>query len=142
MRSVRNSRWALVMNHYYTAVRKELKALRGKEVVTTGDGLLATFRVPASGVRCATAIREAVRTLGLEVRVGLHAGEYNVSGTELIGLALHIGARVAAKARGGEVLVSSAVRDLMSQSAVRFRDRGLHQLKGVPERWRLYQVEP
>src|ERR1700749_3796470 len=136
-----DSRWTRVMNHYYAAVRRELKTLRGKEVVTTGDGLLATFDAPAAGVRCATAIREAVRTLGLEVRVGLHAGEYKVSGAELIGLTLHIGARVAAKARAGEVLVSSAVRDLMSQSDVRFTDRGSHQLKGVPKRWRLYRVE-
>ena len=70
------------MNYYYAAVRRELKTLRGKEVVTTGDGLLATFDAPAAGVRCATAIREAVRTLGLEIRVGLHAGEYKVSGAE------------------------------------------------------------
>jgi class 3 adenylate cyclase len=136
-----DSRWTQVMNHYYAAVRRELKALRGKEVVTTGDGLLATFRAPAAGVRCATAIREAVRTLGLEIRVGLHAGEYKVSGTEVVGLAFHIGARVAAKARAGEVLVSSTVKDLMSQSGIRFKDRGVHRLKGVPERWRLYRVE-
>jgi Adenylate and Guanylate cyclase catalytic domain len=75
-----DARWTQVMKHYYAAVRKELKALRGKEVVTTGDGLLATFGAPVAGVRCATAIREAVRTLGLEIRVGLHAGEYKVRG--------------------------------------------------------------
>jgi class 3 adenylate cyclase len=137
-----DARWAQVMNQYYAAVRKELKTLRGKEVVTTGDGLLATFGAPAAGVRCATAIREAVRTLGLEIRVGLHAGEYKKSGAEVVGLAIHIGARVAAKARAGEVLVSSAVKDLISQSSIRFSDRGLHQLRGVPERWRLYRVEP
>jgi class 3 adenylate cyclase len=136
-----DSRWTRVMNHYYAAVRKELKALRGKEVVTTGDGMLATFGAPDAGIRCATAIREAVRTLGLEIRVGMHAGEYKVIGAEVVGLAFHIGARVAAKARAGEVLVSSAVKDLMSQSGVRFEDRGSHQLKGVPERWRLYRVE-
>jgi class 3 adenylate cyclase len=136
-----DSRWTRVMTLYYAVVRRELKALRGKEVVTTGDGLLATFGAPAAGVRCATAIREAVRTLGLEIRVGLHAGEYRVSGPEVFGLAFHIGARVAAKARAGEVLVSSAVKDLMSRSEIRFKDRGIHQLKGVPERWRLYRVE-
>ena len=136
-----DSRWTQVMNLYYAAVRRELKTLRGKEVVTTGDGLLATFGAPAAGVRCATAIRESVRTLGLEIRVGLHAGEYRVSGPEVFGLAFHIGARVAAKARAGEVLVSSAVKDLMPQSGIRFKDRGVHQLKGVPERWRLYRVE-
>jgi class 3 adenylate cyclase len=136
-----DTRWTQVMNHYYAAVRRELKTLRGKEVVTTGDGVLATFGAPVAGVRCATAIREAVRTLGLEVRVGLHAGEYKVSGPDLSGLAFHIGARVAAKARAGEVLVSSAVKNLMAQSGIRFSDRGFHRLKGVPERWRLYRVE-
>jgi class 3 adenylate cyclase len=146
-----DARWAQVMNHYYAAVRRELKTLRGKEVVTTGDGLLATFGAPVAGIRCATAIRESVRTLGLEIRAGLHAGEYKVSGAEVIGLAIHIGARVAAKARSGEVLVSSAVKDLMSKdlmskdlmsnSEIRFKDRGVHQLKGVPKRWRLYRVD-
>jgi class 3 adenylate cyclase len=134
-------RWTLVMSHYYAAVRKELKALRGKEVVTTGDGLLATFAAPAAAVRCASAIHEAVRTLGLQIRVGLHAGEFKVSGGEVIGLAFHIGARVAAKARAGEVLVSGAVRELMLQSEIGFKDRGVHQLKGVPGRWRLFRVE-
>lgn len=136
-----DARWTVVMGHYYAAVRKELKTLRGKEVVTTGDGLLATFKAPAAGVRCATAICKAVRTLGLEIRVGLHAGEYTVSGGEVVGLAFHIGARVAAKARAGEVLVSSVVKELMAQSEIRFTDRGSHQLKGVPKRWRLYRVE-
>ena len=151
-----DARWTQVMNHYYAAVRRELKTLRGKEVVTTGDGLLATFGAPVAGIRCATAIREAVRTLGLEIRVGLHAGEYKVSGADVVGLAFHIGARVAAKARAGEVLVSSAVKNLMSKdliskdlmsknlaskSEISFRDRGVHRLKGVPERWRLYRVE-
>jgi class 3 adenylate cyclase len=137
-----DARWAQVMNHYYAAVRRELKSLRGKEVVTTGDGLLATFAAPPAAVQCATAIREAVRTLGLEIRAGLHAGEYKVSGPDVSGLAFHIGARVAAKARAGEVLVSKAVKDLMSASEIRFKDRGVHQLKGVPKRWRLYRVHP
>jgi class 3 adenylate cyclase len=136
-----DARWTKVMGHYYAAVRKELKTSRGKEVVTTGDGVLATFKQPAAGVSCATAIQKAVRTLGLEIRVGLHAGEYSMSGGEMVGLAFHIGARVAAKARAGEVLVSSAVKDLMPQSQIRFRDHGVHQLKGVPERWRLWRVE-
>jgi class 3 adenylate cyclase len=136
-----DARWTKVMNHYYAAVRKELKTSRGKEVVTTGDGLLATFKAPAAGISCAAAMCKAVRTLGLEIRIGLHAGEYEASGADVIGLAFHIGARVAAKARAGEILVSSAVRDLMSQSGIGFGDRGVHQLKGVPKRWRLYRVE-
>ena len=136
-----DARWTQVMNHYYAAVRRELKTLRGKEVVTTGDGLLATFEAPAAAVQCATAIRDSVRTLGLDIRVGLHVGEYKVSGPDVFGLAFDIGARVAAKARAGEVLVSSPVKDLMLQSEIRFKDRGVHQLKGVPKRWRLYRVE-
>ena len=98
-----DARWTQVMNHYYACVRRELKALRGKEIVTTGDGVLATFLKPVAGINCATAIRDAVRTLGLEIRVGLHAGEYKVSGKEVVGLAFHIGARVADKARAGEI---------------------------------------
>jgi class 3 adenylate cyclase len=136
-----DSRWTQVINHYYATVRRELKSLRGKEVVTTGDGLLATFKAPAPAVQCATAIREAVRTLGLDIRVGLHAGEYKRSGPDVSGLAFHIGARVAAKARAGEVLVSSSVKDLMAQSEIPFKDRGVHQLRGVPKRWRLYRVD-
>lgn len=138
---VGDARWTKIIGHYYAAVRKELKSSRGKEVVTTGDGILATFKAPAAGINCATAIQKAVRTLGLDIRVGLHAGEYEVSGGEMVGLAFHIGTRVAAKARAGEVLVSSAVRDLVAKSEIRFRDHGVHQLKGVPARWRLYRVE-
>lgn len=137
-----DARWTKVMNHYFAAVRRELKTSRGKELVTTGDGLLATFEAPAAAIRCATGIREAMHTLGLEIRLGLHAGEYKVSGPDVTGLAFHIGARVAAKARTGEILVSSTVKDLMSPSEVRFKDRGVHQLKGVPKRWRLYRVDP
>ncbi|WP_314959283.1 adenylate/guanylate cyclase domain-containing protein [Bradyrhizobium cosmicum] len=136
-----DARWTKIMGHYYAAVRKELKSSRGKEVNTTGDGVLATFKAPAAGIACATAIQKAVRTLGLEIRVGLHAGEYTISGDEMVGLAFHIGTRVAAKARAGEILVSSAVKELMKAlPQIRFADHGSHQLKGVPERWRLYRV--
>jgi len=136
-----DARWTQVMNHYYAAVRRELRSLRGKEVVTTGDGLLATFDGPDAAVRCAAAIRDAVRTLGLEIRAGLHTGEYKKSGADVFGLAFHIGARVAAKARAGEVLVSRAVKDLIPPATFRFKDRGAHQLKGLPNRWRLYLVD-
>ncbi|UWU75278.1 adenylate/guanylate cyclase domain-containing protein [Bradyrhizobium huanghuaihaiense] len=137
-----DARWTKVMGHYYAAVRKELKSSRGKEVVTTGDGVLATFKAPAAGITCATAIQKAVLTLGLEIRVGLHAGEYTISGGEMVGLAFHICTRIAAKARAGEVLVSSAVKELLrAQSAIGLRDHGVHRLKGVPERWRLWRVE-
>jgi len=134
-------RWSEVMNHYYAAVRRELRTARGREVVTTGDGLLATFDAPEKAIRCSLAIRQAVRTLGLEIRAGLHAGEYKLIGNEVVGLAFHIGARVAAKAGANEVLVSSTVKELVTDPRLRFRDRGVHNLKGIPDKWRLYVVE-
>ena len=134
-------RWTNVMNHYYATVRRELRSARGKEVVATGDGMVARFEAATRAIRCAAAIRDAVRTLGLEVRAGLHTGEYKQIGDEVVGLAIHIGTRVAAKAAANEVLVSSAVRELVAKSPIRFQDRGFHTLKGVPERWRLYRVE-
>ncbi|HLK80831.1 MAG TPA: adenylate/guanylate cyclase domain-containing protein [Xanthobacteraceae bacterium] len=138
---VGDRRWSQVMNHYYTAVRRELRAARGTEVVTTGDGVLATFQTSTSAIRCAAAIRAAVRTLGLEIRAGLHAGEYKIVGDEAVGLAIHIGARVVAKAGASEVLVSSAVKQLVAKVGINFKDRGHHKLKGVPQRWRLYSVD-
>jgi class 3 adenylate cyclase len=134
-------RWSEVMNHYYALVRRELRAARGREVTTTGDGMLATFEAPAKAIRCAAAIRHAVRTLGLEIRAGLHTGEYKLIGNEVVGIAIHIGARVAAKAGASEVLVSSTVRDLVSDSGIGFKDRGVHKLRGVPDRWRLYLLD-
>jgi class 3 adenylate cyclase len=134
-------RWSAVMNHYYAAVRRELRAAAGTEIITTGDGILATFQAPTRAIRCAAAIREAVRTLGLEIRAGLHMGEYELIGNEVVGIAIHIGARITAKAGASEVLVSSAVKDLVSESEIRFEDRGVHNLKGVPDRWRLYFVD-
>jgi class 3 adenylate cyclase len=135
-------RWNQVLSHYYAALRRELRASRGREVTTTGDGMLATFRQPgaARAIRCAAAMRQAVRTLGLEIRAGLHAGECELVGEAVGGIAVHIGARVMAKAGADEVLVSSTVKDLVVGSAIKFRDRGAHRLRGVPEKWRLYRV--
>jgi class 3 adenylate cyclase len=135
-----DGRWSEVMNHYYAAVRRELRMARGREVVTTGDGVVAAFDAPEGAIQCSLAIRAATRTLGLQIRAGLHAGEYKLVGKEFVGLAIHIGARVAAKAGASEVLVSSTVKDLITDSRFRFRDRGLHSLRGVPEKWRLYLV--
>jgi class 3 adenylate cyclase len=130
------------MNHYYVAVRRKLRIARGTEIVTTGDGILARFDAPGEAIRCAVEIRQAVRTLGLEIRAGLHAGEYESIGNEVVGLALHIGTRVAAKAGPSEVLVSNTLKELVADPIFKFRDRGMHTLKGVPDRWRLYAVEP
>jgi len=136
-------RWNDVLSHYYAALRRELRASRGREVNTTGDGMLATFdRQPgaARAIRCAAAMRQAVRTLGLEIRAGLHTGECELVGDAVGGIAVHIGARVMAKAGADEVLVSSTVKDLAVGSGIKFKDRGAHRLKGVPEQWRLYRV--
>jgi class 3 adenylate cyclase len=136
-------RWNEVLNHYYAALRKELRASRGKEVTTTGDGILATFGGQPGAtraIRCAAAIRKAVRTLGLEIRTGLHAGECELIEESVRGIAVHIGARVMAKAGANEVLVSSAVKELVVEPGLKFEDHGLHRLKGVPERWRLYRL--
>src|SRR5260370_39881290 len=112
----------------------------GREVNTAGDGFLAAFDSPARAVRCAGAIREAVRSLNLEVRCGLHTGECEVVGEDLAGIAVHIGARVAAKAAPGEGLVSQTVRDLVAGSGLTFAERGVHTFKGVPSEWPLFQA--
>jgi class 3 adenylate cyclase len=109
-------------------------------VDTAGDGFFATFDGPARAIRCAQAILEAVRPLELDVRAGLHTGEVEVSGRDVAGIAVNIGARVAARAGAGEVLVSSTVRDLVAGSGLEFEDRGAAELKGVPGEWRLYAV--
>ena len=134
-------RWRDLLNDYYAVVRKELTAFRGREVNTAGDGLLATFDGPNRAIRCACSVRERLRALGLEVRTGLHTGECELIGDDIGGIAVHIAARVAAKAEPDEVLVSSTVRDLVAGSGLRFADRGMHGLKGVPDQWRLFLVQ-
>src|SRR5918995_2630433 len=114
---------------------------RGNEVDTAGDGFLATFDGPARAVRCAQAIRSALRPLGIDITAGVHSGEVEVGAEgSIAGLAVHIGARVAAQAQSGEVLASSTVKDLVAGSGLEFDDRGIHKLKGVPGEWRLYAV--
>ena len=133
--------WRELLTGYYAAVRKELGAFRGREVNTAGDGLLATFDGPARACRCACAIRERVKPLGLQVRTGLHTGECELIGNDVSGIAVHIGARVASAANPDEVLVSSTVRDLVAGSGIKFTDRGPHTLKGVADEWRLFAVQ-
>ena len=133
-------RWKELLADHHRVVRDALGHHRGAEVRLTGDGFLATFDGPARAIRCAGAIRDAVRGLGLEIRVGLHTGEIELAGTEIEGVAVHIGARVAALAGSGEILVSSTVKDLVAGSGVEFEDRGAHALKGVPGEWRVYAV--
>jgi class 3 adenylate cyclase len=119
-------------------VRDHLRRFRGKEINTTGDGILASFDGPARAVRCALAVAEATRALGIDLHLGLHTGECEVRGNDLGGLAVHIAARVGSLAAPGEVLVSSTVKDLVVGSRIEFMDRDEHQLKGVPGTWRLY----
>ena len=133
-------RWRDLLDAYYRAVRGELARFRGREIDTAGDGLFAMFDGPARAIRCACAIRDAVRALGLAVRVGVHTGECEVIGAKIGGLAVHIGARVTAAAGVDDVLVSSTVKDLVAGSGLRFEDRGAHVLKGVPGEWRLFAV--
>jgi class 3 adenylate cyclase len=136
-----DARWRELLTDYYAAVRRELSVFHGREVNTAGDGLLATFDGPNRAVRCACSVRERLRPLGLEVRTGLHTGECEVIGDDIGGIAVHIAARVAAAAEPNEVLVSSTVRDLVAGSGLRFADRGMHGLKGVPDEWHLFLVQ-
>ena len=132
--------WTDLIERHHALVRRELDRFRGRELDTAGDGFLASFDGPARAIKCGQALAESVRALGLEVRSGIHTGECELAGDRLRGLAVHIGARVAALASPGEVLVSSTVRDLVAGSGISFRDGGLHELKGVPEPWHVYSV--
>ena len=119
-------------------MRRELARFGGREVDTTGDGFLATFDGPGRAIRCARALHDALARIGLSVRVGVHTGEVEVRGEQIGGLAVHIGARVAATGGGGDIVVSSTVKDLVAGSGLTFVDRGEHELKGVPGSWRLF----
>jgi class 3 adenylate cyclase len=132
--------WRELLERHHEVVRRELVRFRGKEVDTAGDGFFASFDGPARAIRCGCAIAEAMPKLGLEVRVGLHTGECELLDGKVAGIAVHTGARVAAKAQPGEVLVSSTVKDLVAGSGLAFEDRGQHELKGIPGEWRLYAV--
>jgi class 3 adenylate cyclase len=135
-----DARWRELLAAHHGRVRAQLARFRGVELDTAGDGFFARFDGPARGIRCALAIRDAVRELGIEVRLGLHAGECEVLDAKVAGIAVAIGARVSARAAAGEVLVSQTVKDLVAGSGITFDDRGLAELKGVPGEWRLFSV--
>ena len=130
--------WRELLERHHAIVRTQLSRARGSEVDTAGDGFFASFDGPARAVRCAKAIAEGVRDLGIDVRSGLHTGECELIDGKIAGIAVHTGSRVAAYAGPGEVLVSSTVKDLVAGSGLEFEDRGVHDLKGVPGEWRLY----
>jgi pimeloyl-ACP methyl ester carboxylesterase len=134
-------RWKELLDQHNSLIRTELGRFRGRELSTAGDSFLATFDGPARAIACAASIRDQVRLLGLEIRAGLHTGELELDGSEIRGIAVHTGARVAAKAGPGEVLTSSTVKDLVAGSGLEFADRGTHELKGVPGEWRLFAVQ-
>lgn len=132
--------WRELVQRHHAAVRSILARYRGTEVDTAGDGFFATFDGPARGIRCGKAIVESVRSVGLDVRAGLHTGEVELTGDAVRGIAVHTGARVASQAGAGEVLVSQTVRDLVAGSGIELEDRGAKELKGIPGEWRLYAV--
>jgi class 3 adenylate cyclase len=133
--------WRAVLDDHDRAIDQIVASYRGRVVHRLGDGVLATFDGPARAVRCAGAIRDQLGAHGVAVRAGLHTGEIELRGEDIAGLAVHTGARVAALAGSGEVLVSSTVRDLAAGSGIKFNDRGEHELKGVPGTWRLFSVD-
>jgi len=132
--------WHALLDAHDAVVRVQLNRFRGREVNTSGDGFLAMFDGPQRAIRCAMAIRDAVQTLGIQVRAGLHTGECEVRGNDIGGIGVHIGARVSALAGPNDVLVSSTLRDLVIGSGLEFEERGAHELKGVPGEWHLFAV--
>jgi class 3 adenylate cyclase/alpha-beta hydrolase superfamily lysophospholipase len=133
-------RWHDLLDNHDRIVRHELERFRGREVSTAGDGFVATFISPSFALDCAAAIVDAVRPLGIEVRAGVHAGEVEVRGADIAGMAVHIAARVAALGGPSEVLVSSTLREIVTGSRREFTEKGEHELKGVPGRWRVYAL--
>jgi class 3 adenylate cyclase len=140
--AVGDKKWRDLLDDHDQATRRQLERFRGREIKTTGDGFAATFDGPGRAIQCACAIRDAVRALGVDLRVGLNTGEIELRGDDVAGMAVHIGARVAALAEPGEVLVSGAIPPLVVGSGIEFVDRGDHELKGVPGTWRLYRAVP
>src|SRR3954468_23825544 len=138
---VGDRRWSAILRVYYDVARREVRRFHGREIDTAGDGFFAAFDAPNDGVRAATAIVESMWARGVPIRAGLHAGECEMVGGKVGGIAVHIGARVAGLAGAGEVVVTSTVRDLAAGSALRFESLGARELKGVPGEWGVFEVE-
>jgi class 3 adenylate cyclase len=136
-----DSRWRELLGEHQALVRERLARFDGREINTTGDGFLATFDGPTRAVECARLIADDMPALGIEIRAGLHAGEIELIGDDVGGIAVHVAARISALAGGGEVLASRTVRDLAGGSGIEFRPAGSHQLKGVADEWEVFAVE-
>jgi class 3 adenylate cyclase len=132
--------WRTLLDRHDDVVRHQLARFSGHQEKVTGDGILATFDGPARAMRCGTAIRDAARQFGMDVRVGIHTGEVERRRTELAGIAVHLACRVCETAQPGEVLVTRTVVDLVAGSGATFEDHGDHELKGIPAPWRLFAV--
>jgi class 3 adenylate cyclase len=133
--------WRNLLGAHHDVVRRQLQAFKGREVKTTGDGFLATFASPAQAVHCARAIRDGVRTLGLQIRAGMHTGECERVGDDVAGIAVHVASRVQSAAGADEILVSSTVREAVAGSGLRFSAREAQPLKGLEEDWRIFAVD-
>jgi class 3 adenylate cyclase len=133
-------RWKELLDRHDLAARRLVERFGGRMVKQTGDGLLATFETPGEGIQCAAALQQELRTDGIEIRAGLHAGEVDLRGRDVGGIGVHIASRVMSVAAPGEILVSRTVRDLASGSQISFEDRGAHELKGVGGDWQLFAV--
>jgi class 3 adenylate cyclase len=130
--------WRDLLERHNETVRSEVERFRGRVIGTQGDGFLATFDGPGRAIEAAHSIVDALRPLGITIRSGLHTGEIEIVDDDVAGLAVHIGARIAALASPGDVLVSRTVKDLVVGSGIEFEDRGSHSLKGVPDEWQIY----
>jgi class 3 adenylate cyclase len=138
--SLGDREWKALLDRHDEAVQRQITQARGRLVKTTGDGCLATFDGPGRAIACAAAMRDELRAIGLDIRVGLHTGEVERRGDDIGGIAVHIGARIGSLAGSGEILTSSTVKDLVTGSGIEFADRGEHALKGVPGVWRVFAV--
>ena len=140
--TIGDRRWRELLEVHDSVAHREVEAARGRMIKSTGDGVLATFDGPARAIRCVGAIEHDAATLGLHVRAGLHTGEIELLGDDVGGIAVAIAARLTSLAGADEVVVSSTVKDLVAGSGIRFQDRGIHALKGVPEKWHVFAVQP
>jgi class 3 adenylate cyclase len=137
-----DAEWRDVLETHDRVLRRELARHAGREIDSAGDGFLSTFATPSEAARCATRLHRAMQEIGIQLRVGIHCGEVEVRQDNIAGIAVHLAARVQAKAAPGETLLTSTAREAMGGAEVAMASRGLHELKGIPDRWELFAIEP